>query len=294
MESNSITPTPSPATNFTHSSTGTTPSQTPTSTPIPVSSSQVPTIQNGASVPPIDSASIPPIDSASIPPLESVKRKNKSIAWEHFTKMTNPDGSKMAKARAKCSHCTQTYAVDSKSNGTTNMRTHLLYQCRKSPLFIPSKKQRYLAFDSAENGGNHRDSMKIKFDKYWNKLEDMNKILIIAVVLDPRYKLLYLEYFFPKLQKDQNLVELMVSEMKSMFLKLFKEYAAADPEAFQASMDATLPKPANVTADQCDEDSHAENLQGFMKLRQEKDVVEIKHEKLVSLMLLRLKSEMKW
>ncbi|KAK9951264.1 hypothetical protein M0R45_006719 [Rubus argutus] len=36
MESNSITPTPSPATNFTHSSTGTTPSQTPTSTPIPV------------------------------------------------------------------------------------------------------------------------------------------------------------------------------------------------------------------------------------------------------------------
>ncbi|KAK9951263.1 hypothetical protein M0R45_006718 [Rubus argutus] len=46
--------------------------------------------------------------------------------------------------------------------GTTNMRTHLLYQCRKSPLFIPSKKQRYLAFDSAENGGN---VIAIEFDK---------------------------------------------------------------------------------------------------------------------------------
>ncbi|KAK9951252.1 hypothetical protein M0R45_006709 [Rubus argutus] len=184
MESNSITPTPSPATNFTHSSTGTTPSQTPTSTPIPVSSSQVPTIQNGASVPPIDSASIPPIDSASIPPLESVKRKNKSIAWEHFTKMTNPDGSKMAKARAKCSHCTQTYAVDSKSNGTTNMRTHLLYQCRKSPLFIPSKKQRYLAFDSAENGGN---VIAIEFDK------DTSRFACVKMIIKDELPFSYVE-----------------------------------------------------------------------------------------------------
>ncbi|KAK9951262.1 hypothetical protein M0R45_006717 [Rubus argutus] len=232
--------------------------------------------------------------------------------------MTNPDGSKMAKARAKCSHCTQTYAVDSKSNGD--------YKHENTPLVSMQKESSLHSIQKAKFSGTKvvtanqpllwmctivgelekciksddpllasiGTSMKIKFDKYWNKLEDMNKILIIAVVLDPRYKLLYLEYFFPKLQKDQNLVELMVSEMKSMFLKLFKEYAAADPEAFQASMDATLPKPANVTADQCDEDSHAENLQGFMKLRQEKDVVEIKHEKLVSLMLLRLKSEMKW
>ncbi|KAK9940288.1 hypothetical protein M0R45_016956 [Rubus argutus] len=123
-------------------------------------------------------------------------------------------------------------------------------------------------------------SMKMKFDKYWNKLEDMNKILLIAVVLDPRYKMLYLEYFFPKLQQDKtngDVVSLMVGEVKSIFLKLFKEYAASDPEVAQASLDVTLPKSANAIADEC-EDSHAQNIQGFKKLRQEKDVVEIKDE----------------
>ena len=65
----------------------------------------------------------------------------------------------------------------------------------------------------------------------------MNKVPIIVVVLDPRYKLLYLEYFLPKLQKEQSLVDLMVSEMKSMFLNLFKEYAMSDLEAAQAYMD---------------------------------------------------------
>ncbi|KAH9681179.1 BED-type domain-containing protein [Citrus sinensis] len=33
--------------------------------------------------------------------------------------------------------------------------------------------------------------MKTKFDKYWGSVENMNKLLIIAVVLDPRYKLDY-------------------------------------------------------------------------------------------------------
>ncbi|KAK9940287.1 hypothetical protein M0R45_016955 [Rubus argutus] len=147
MDSSSATPTPTPITEGTQSSIGTSgtqPSETPTSTPNLVTDSQVPTIENVASVPPPTSASLPPSDS--------VKRKNQSIAWEHFTRLTNPDGSKLARPRAKCKHCPQTYAVDSKSNGTTNMRTHLLYQCRKSPLFIPAKKQRYLAFDSIENG----------------------------------------------------------------------------------------------------------------------------------------------
>ncbi|XP_022875754.1 uncharacterized protein LOC111394226 [Olea europaea var. sylvestris] len=32
------------------------------------------------------------------------------------------------------------------------------------------------------------NSIKIKFDKYWGKVDKMNKILIVAVVLDPGYK----------------------------------------------------------------------------------------------------------
>lgn len=38
--------------------------------------------------------------------------------------------------------------------------------------------------------------MKEKFIKYWGTFEEMNKLLFVAVVLDPRYKLKYLEYHF--------------------------------------------------------------------------------------------------
>lgn len=33
------------------------------------------------------------------------------------------------------------------------------------------------------------NSMKIKFDEYWGNVDKVNNILIVAVVLDPRYKL---------------------------------------------------------------------------------------------------------
>ncbi|KAK9937429.1 hypothetical protein M0R45_014222 [Rubus argutus] len=120
-------------------------------------------------------------------------------------------------------------------------------------------------------------SMKKKFDKYWLKLQDMNKILLIAVVLDPRYKLLYLDFFFPKLQKDKDLVAGMVKEVQKFFLKLYNEYAEADPLAAQASVDATRPKVDNL-AEIDEEDSHAANMKQFMMLRKEKDVIEIKDE----------------
>ncbi|PRQ43485.1 putative HAT dimerization domain, ribonuclease H-like domain, hAT-like transposase, RNase-H [Rosa chinensis] len=122
------------------------------------------------------------------------------------------------------------------------------------------------------------NSMKKKFDKYWGRLEELNKILLIAVVLDPRYKLLYLEYFFPKLQQDESLVASMVNEVKSMFMQLFLEYAENDPEAAQASFSATQPKFDAGNASLVEEDSYAASMNEFMKLRQEKDVVEIKNE----------------
>ncbi|XP_055835200.1 zinc finger BED domain-containing protein RICESLEEPER 2-like [Solanum dulcamara] len=38
--------------------------------------------------------------------------------------------------------------------------------------------------------------MELKFNKYWGTFESMNKLLFIAVVMDPRYKLKYVEYLF--------------------------------------------------------------------------------------------------
>ncbi|XP_055814651.1 zinc finger BED domain-containing protein RICESLEEPER 1-like [Solanum dulcamara] len=38
--------------------------------------------------------------------------------------------------------------------------------------------------------------MELKFNKYWSTFKSMNKLLFIDVVLDPRYKLKYMEYLF--------------------------------------------------------------------------------------------------
>ncbi|XP_024179221.1 zinc finger BED domain-containing protein RICESLEEPER 3-like [Rosa chinensis] len=85
-------------------------------------------------------------------------------------------------------------------------------------------------------------SMKKKFDKYWLQLEDLNKILLIAVVLDPRYKLLYLKFFFPKLQVDQGGVQVKIDDVKIILSSLFDFYADKDPAAAAASRNVTMPR----------------------------------------------------
>ncbi|XP_022882494.1 zinc finger BED domain-containing protein RICESLEEPER 2-like [Olea europaea var. sylvestris] len=64
---------------------------------------------------------------------------------------------------------------------TSNIYFHEVYKIEQI-LKKMGEKQDYLLSSIA-------NSMKIKFDKYWGKVDKMNKILIIAVMLDPRYKL---------------------------------------------------------------------------------------------------------
>ncbi|XP_062073094.1 zinc finger BED domain-containing protein RICESLEEPER 2-like [Humulus lupulus] len=45
-------------------------------------------------------------------------------------------------------------------------------------------------------------NMKHKYDKYWGKLDECNEALLIALVLDPRYKLDYLHHCFGDIHDD--------------------------------------------------------------------------------------------
>ncbi|XP_061995799.1 zinc finger BED domain-containing protein RICESLEEPER 2-like isoform X2 [Rosa rugosa] len=154
MEGNSNTVTPTPTSIEAASSIGTSVPSFPASEISPTAVAAIVSVPPG----PVAIVSGQPTDSTAgtdAPGLESTsKRKNKSVAWEHFTKMKNPNGTPMAKPRAKCNYCPQTHACHSKSNGTSSMKTHMLYQCKKCLLYIPAKKQRCLTFDSIENGGN--------------------------------------------------------------------------------------------------------------------------------------------
>ncbi|KAM3325636.1 hypothetical protein P3S67_000761 [Capsicum chacoense] len=40
--------------------------------------------------------------------------------------------------------------------------------------------------------------MKTNFDRYWGDFSDMNMLLFVAVVLDPRYKMKYVEFLLKK------------------------------------------------------------------------------------------------
>ncbi|KAK2653287.1 hypothetical protein Ddye_013143 [Dipteronia dyeriana] len=83
---------------------------------------------------------------------------------------------------------------------------------------------------SMSGDGNHfvcemASNMKCKFEKYWGSLETIDKLLIIAVVLDPRYKLQYVSYCFTVLYGVANR-DSMTGNIKDALVELYECYSA--------------------------------------------------------------------
>ncbi|KAK3188999.1 hypothetical protein Dsin_028560 [Dipteronia sinensis] len=66
-------------------------------------------------------------------------------------------------------------------------------------------------------------SMQQKFDKYWGGLEKTNNLLILAVVLDPRYKLGYVKFRFDSIYGVEE-SQSMISKLKGVLLDLYEWY----------------------------------------------------------------------
>ncbi|KAK2655811.1 hypothetical protein Ddye_008863 [Dipteronia dyeriana] len=66
-------------------------------------------------------------------------------------------------------------------------------------------------------------SMKLKFDKYWKGLDKTNNLLIIAVVLDPMYKLAYVKWRFDAFFGVQQ-SQLMISSLREVLVELYDCY----------------------------------------------------------------------
>ncbi|KAL6129208.1 hypothetical protein ACLB2K_072561 [Fragaria x ananassa] len=115
-------------------------------------------------------------------------------------------------------------------------------------------------------------SMRAKFDKYWLQLDDLNKILIVAVVLDPRYKVLYLDFFFLKLlaaKYKSNMKEVAqkrIDEVVQTLISLFNFYTDNDPVAAATSKNVTMSM-VESRQQEVDEDSQTANLHMFKLLR---------------------------
>ena len=67
------------------------------------------------------------------------------------------------------------------------------------------------------------DYMKNKFEKYWGNFDNMNCLLYVGLVLDPRYKLRYLEYCFGTLYENQKDID-MAERVKVVLVNFYDAY----------------------------------------------------------------------
>lgn len=61
---------------------------------------------------------------------------------------------------------------------------------------LMQSKLKELAGHSDPNIATMSELMKKKFSKYWEDKEDLNSLLFITLILDPRYKVKFLSFFF--------------------------------------------------------------------------------------------------
>ncbi|KAI5313974.1 hypothetical protein L3X38_043150 [Prunus dulcis] len=72
-------------------------------------------------------------------------------------------------------------------------------------------------------------NMKMKFKKYWGDLDKLNQMLMVALVLDPRYKLGNLEFILKSRFENPEDAVKKKNEIKEILKKLYEEYAMPPP-----------------------------------------------------------------
>jgi len=71
------------------------------------------------------------------------------------------------------------------------------------------------------------ENMKLKFEKYWDNNDILNPLLFIAVILDPRYKVKFLEYGFSIIY-DREKAKTFTKKVEDSLTRLFEWYAEAE------------------------------------------------------------------
>ncbi|CAH9105739.1 unnamed protein product, partial [Cuscuta europaea] len=69
--------------------------------------------------------------------------------------------------------------------------------------------------------------MRSKYKKYFGSVDDCNQLLLVALVLDPRYKLLNFQRICEKMLKlGDKMVKKKVEEVKDLLTSLVDAYAS--------------------------------------------------------------------
>ncbi|XP_062100240.1 zinc finger BED domain-containing protein RICESLEEPER 2-like [Humulus lupulus] len=70
-----------------------------------------------------------------------------------------------------------------------------------------------------------------KFQKYW---EEIHGLMIVAVVLDPRYKFMLIEYYFPTIYRNDQ-YEMQIKKVHKLYYDLLEEYSSKFPNPKERS-----------------------------------------------------------
>ncbi|CAL5193913.1 unnamed protein product [Lathyrus oleraceus] len=70
-------------------------------------------------------------------------------------------------------------------------------------------------------------NMQVKYNKYWES-SAINHLLFVAIYLDPRYKLDYIEFCFTRMY-GVKMSEDMLKKLKNLITKLFEHYLVLYP-----------------------------------------------------------------
>ena len=110
--------------------------------------------------------------------------------------------------------------------------------------------------------------MKNKFEKYWGNFDNMNHLLNVGLVIDPQYKLRYLEYCVGTLYERQKGVN-MTGRVRVVLEDLYKSYSQNQVGSTSASAAAQAqgqkPSGSMEGDDSSVVDAKAMRMMGFKK-----------------------------
>ncbi|KAK6137046.1 hypothetical protein DH2020_029210 [Rehmannia glutinosa] len=118
--------------------------------------------------------------------------------------------------------------------------------------------------------------MKEKFNKYWGNIDHINWLFFVAVLLDPRYKLKYVNFCFATMyQGDVSYVSRMTQKIEDLLVLLYKNYS--DSNFQQTGKDENAVQDYYMQIDEEDDPSELLESQ-FARHLEEEQCVESKSE----------------
>ncbi|MEK0311041.1 DUF4413 and hAT family C-terminal dimerization domain-containing protein, partial [Candidatus Phytoplasma fabacearum] len=97
--------------------------------------------------------------------------------------------------------------------------------------------------------GNMAKKMKAKYDKYWGNVKNMNILIFVAVVLDPRSKFKFVEWSLHKFY-EKEVAEFLCNKIKESLYDMFGVYM--DSNINQQSVETSPQLPSEMGMDDFD------------------------------------------